>query len=113
MERRFRLRHFRRIGLFVAGLVCILAGLALAVLPGPLTIPPVLLGLYLWSLEFEFAARFFDRMKEKGDAAWEQAKCKPVISALVTGGGLVAAGAVMWAVVTYDLVDKAKDAVGF
>jgi hypothetical protein len=33
-----------RIGVFVLGLLCILVGIGLAVLPGPLTIPPVLLG---------------------------------------------------------------------
>jgi hypothetical protein len=111
-ERRSRLRHVRRVGIFLAGLVCILAGIALAVLPGPLTIPPVLLGLYLWSLEFEFAARFFDSMKEKADDAWAQAKRKPVMSALLPGGGGVPAPAAIWAVLHFELVDKGKDAVG-
>ena len=41
-----------RVGVFVAGLLCIALGVALAVLPGPLTIPPVLLGLWIWSTEF-------------------------------------------------------------
>src|SRR6478736_210418 len=48
-------RTVRRVVLFVAGLLLILLGLALIVLPGPLTIPPVLMGVWLWSLEFEFA----------------------------------------------------------
>jgi hypothetical protein len=34
-----------RVGVFVVGLLCIALGFALAALPGPLTIPPVLLGL--------------------------------------------------------------------
>ena len=42
----------RRAGIFVLGLLFILGGLALAVLPGPLTIPLVLLGLWVWSWEF-------------------------------------------------------------
>ena len=46
-----------RVGVFAAGLVCIAIGFALAVLPGPLTIPPVLLGLWIWSTEFRFAER--------------------------------------------------------
>src|SRR3954467_1105555 len=54
-----------RIGVFVAGLACIALGFALAVLPGPLTIPPVLLGLWIWSTEFAFAKRFFDSFKGK------------------------------------------------
>ena len=36
-----------RVGVFVLGLVFILGGFALAIFPGPLTIPPVLLGLYI------------------------------------------------------------------
>src|SRR5689334_6847296 len=51
--------HAWRVGVFLLGLVCILGGFALAVLPGPLTIPPVLLGLWLWSTEFEWAHKFF------------------------------------------------------
>jgi hypothetical protein len=51
-------------------------------------------------------------MKEKADEAWEQAKAKPVTSAVITVLGLVAAGAVIWAVMHFDLVDKAKDAIG-
>ena len=48
-------RTLRRIVVFVAGLLLILLGLVLIVLPGPLTIPPILLGVWLWSREFEFA----------------------------------------------------------
>jgi hypothetical protein len=105
-------RSLRRAAIFIAGLAFILLGIALAVLPGPLTIPPVLLGLWIWSTEFAFAERFFDSMKAKGDEAWEAAKRKPVLSAIVTGGGLVAAAAVIWAVVHYELVAKLKDSVG-
>lgn len=102
----------RRVLVFVAGLVCILAGFALVVLPGPLTIPPIVLGLYIWSKEFTFAERLFDRAKAQFDEAWEAAKRKPVQSAIITGGGLVLAGVVLWAVLHYDLIAKAKDAVG-
>ena len=62
---------------FIAG------GLALAVLPGPLTIPPVLIGLWIWSSEFAFAQRFFDAFKEKADEAWEQPSAHPVSSAAI------------------------------
>ncbi|MEA2126608.1 MAG: hypothetical protein QOI80_3390 [Solirubrobacteraceae bacterium] len=110
--RRSRLRHIRKGAVFLAGLACIAVGIALAVLPGPLTIPPVLLGLWIWSTEFEFAHRFLETARRTFDDAWEQAKRRPISSAIVTAAGLVGAAAVIWAVLHYDLVAKAKDAVG-
>jgi hypothetical protein len=79
-RRRDRLRSRRdvgavyRIGVFVTGLLFIALGLALAVLPGPLTIPPVVLGLWIWSTEFRFARRLFESFERKGQKAWAQAK---------------------------------------
>ena len=55
-------------------------------LPGPLTIPPVLLGLWIWSTEFEWAHRFFRPFKEKGKDAWAHAKRHPVSSTVLTVG---------------------------
>ncbi len=111
-ERKQRARFIRKAAFFIAGLVCILAGFALVVLPGPLTIPPIVLGLYIWSKEFAFAERLFDRAKAQFDEAWEAAKRKPVQSAIITGGGLILAGVVLWAVIHFELIAKAKDAVG-
>src|SRR5690349_6342937 len=104
--------HACRIGIFVARLACIAAGFALAVLPGPLTIPPVLLGLWIWSTEFAFAERFFDRIQDKAKDAWAHAKLHPASSATVTIGGLALAGVAFWAVGHFELVAKTKDAVG-
>ena len=101
-----------RIAIFVVGLLCIVLGFALAVLPGPLTIPPVLLGLWIWSTEFRFAERLFDSFKRKAQEAWAHAKAHPASSAAITIGGLTAAGVAMWAVSHFDLVAKGKDAVG-
>ena len=101
-----------RVGVFVAGLLCIAAGFALAVLPGPLTIPPVLLGLYIWSTEFAWAKRFFDAFKEKARDAWTHAKAQPVSSTLITVGGIAAAIVVVILVRQYELVAEARDAVG-
>jgi hypothetical protein len=101
-----------RVGVFVAGLLCIILGFALAVLPGPLTIPPVLLGLWIWSTEFEWAHKLFEKFREKGREAWAHAKRHPVSSGVLTVGGLVAAGAAFWAVQHYHLVDQAKQLVG-
>ena len=105
-------RYVWRIGVFLVGLLCIGAGFALAVLPGPLTIPPVLLGLWIWSTEFEWAHRLFVTFQKKGKAAWEHARRHPVSATIITVGGLVAAGAAIWATGHYDLVDRAKDLVG-
>ena len=101
-----------RIGVFVAGLVCVAIGVALAVLPGPLTIPPVLLGLWIWSTEFDWARRFFVTFREKGRAAWQHAKLHPVTSAGITIGGIAVMGAVVWAVGHYQLVERVTEYVG-
>ncbi len=101
-----------RIGVFVAGLLCVAAGVALAVLPGPLTIPPVLLGLWIWSTEFAWAQRFFDTFKRKAKEAWAHARLHPVSSAVVTVGGLVLAGVAVWAVTHFGLVDAVRDRLG-
>src|SRR3712207_3554890 len=57
------IREVYRVVVFIAGLLCMAVGVALMALPGPLTIPPVLLGLWIWSTEFAFAERFFDKFK--------------------------------------------------
>ena len=101
-----------RVFVFVAGLLFVALGIALAVLPGPLTIPPVLVGLWIWSTEFDWARRFFLTFRRKADEAWAHAKHHPASSAVLTLGGLAAAGAVFWAVAHYGLVDRAKDLVG-
>ena len=105
-------RTLRRIVVFVAGLLLILLGLVLIVLPGPLTIPPILLGVWLWSREFEFARRWLRPVKKQGAAAWEAAQERPVHTALVTVLGLVGAAFLIWAALRYDLLDRGRDFVG-
>ena len=97
---------------FVVGLLFILLGLALAALPGPLTIPPILVGLYVWSTEFAWADRLLDRAKRSAREAWENAKRRPVLTGLVTVSGLIAFGIGVWLVGKYDLVARAKELVG-
>lgn len=101
-----------RVGVFVAGLLFVLLGLALTVLPGPLTIPPVLLGLWVWSTEFEWARRVFVTFRSKARDAWRHARQHPVSSTAVTVGGLAAAALVFWAVGHFELVDRGRSALG-
>jgi hypothetical protein len=101
-----------KVAVFMLGLLFILLGIALAALPGPLTIPPILLGVWIWSSEFGWADRLLDRAKRSAREAWENAKRRPVVSALVTGGGLVALGVAVYLVGRYEVVDRARDAVG-
>jgi hypothetical protein len=105
-------RTLRRLVLFVAGLLLIITGLVLIVLPGPLTIPPILLGVWLWSLEFEFARRLLRPLREKGAVAWAQARAKPVHTTVVTVLGLAGAVLVVWAAFRFDLLDRGRDLVG-
>jgi len=97
---------------FVLGLLFILLGVALVALPGPLTIPPILVGLYIWSTEFGWAHRLLERAKVSAREAWEKAKNKPLVSALVTIGGLVALFVGIYLVGRYDLVARGRDLIG-
>jgi uncharacterized membrane protein YbaN (DUF454 family) len=105
-------RTVRKVVFFVAGLVLIIIGLVLIVLPGPLTIPPILAGLWLWSREFEFARRLLRPVEKKGAVAWQKAKEKPVHTTVVTVLGLVGAGVIIWATLRYDLIDRGRTLVG-
>ena len=101
-----------RVGVFVVGLLFVLLGVALTALPGPLTIPPVLLGLWVWSTEFDWARRLFATFRRKAVATWKHAKQHPVSSTVVTVGGLVLAAVAFWAVGHFELVDRGKDLLG-
>jgi uncharacterized membrane protein YbaN (DUF454 family) len=101
-----------KVGVFIVGLLFVVLGGVLAVLPGPLTIPPVLIGLWIWSTEFTWAHKLFSSFQRKARQAWEHAKVHPVSSALITIGGLAAAGVAFWAVNHYGLIERAKDLVG-
>jgi hypothetical protein len=102
-----------RIAVFVVGLLFVLLGLSLAALPGPLTIPPLLVGLWVWSTEFEWAHRFFTTVRRKAQDTWRHARQHPMSSAAVTVGGLAAAGVVFWAVDHYRLVEQVEATLGF
>ena len=105
--------HLLQVLVFLLGLLFILLGLTLAALPGPLTIPPVLVGLYIWSTEFVWADRLLERAKKSAQEAWSKAKEKPVISSLVTVAGLVALGVGIYLVGRFDLVARGRELIGF
>lgn len=105
------IREIYRLGVFVAGLLFIALGISLIALPGPLTIPPVLLGLWIWSAEFAFAERFFDSFQDKGRDAWEHARAHPVTTTLVTVGGLLAAAAAFWFMSSRGILEEATNAI--
>ena len=96
---------------FLVGLAFIVLGLALSVLPGPLTIPPVLLGLVIWALEFEFAERWVEKARDQAVEAWETAKAHPWRAAIVTGGGVVLFVVGLVVASKYELLDRAKGLV--
>lgn len=100
-----------RVSVFLLGAGFIALGLALSVLPGPLTIPPVLLGLVIWSLEFEFAQRWLDRFEKPAQQAWEAAKANPWKTGVVSGVGLAAAIAISVLAVTQDWLGFLRDAL--
>lgn len=96
----------------VVGFSFIAVGGVLVALPGPLTIPPVLLGLWILASEFAWADRLFQRAKSSASEAWDKAKQRPLASGLMTLLGLTALGAGIWALSHYDVLDRARDAVG-
>jgi hypothetical protein len=103
---------FLKVAVFVLGLFFILLGVALAALPGPLTIPPILLGVWIWSSEFGWADRLLVRAKASAKEAWEKAKQRPVVSALVTLSGLVAVGVALYLVNRFELVEHVREIAG-
>lgn len=94
---------------FLLGAAFVVLGLVLAVLPGPLTIPPILLGLAVWALEFTWAERLLVKARRRADAALLAFRRAPLRAAAVTGGGIVLAVAAGWFVAEHDLLGAVKD----
>ncbi len=68
-------RTFRKVGIFILGGTVLLIGIALLVLPGPafIVIPS---GLAILAIEFAWAKRWLDKVKEWAARAAEAAKAK-------------------------------------
>lgn len=56
----------RKIIVGVIGSTLIILGLLLVVLPGPFTLPLIILGLFVLGLEYAWARRNLERVKEQG-----------------------------------------------
>ncbi len=105
------LRQLYRLGVFVAGGFFVVLGVALAVLPGPLTIPPVLLGLWIWSTEFRWARRLFLSMRERAGRVRQHARAHLLRSIALTLVGVGAICAAVWAIRHYELLAMARQAL--
>ncbi|MCA1711406.1 MAG: PGPGW domain-containing protein [Actinobacteria bacterium] len=101
-----------KVAVLVLGGLFVALGIVLIVLPGPLTIPPVLLGVYIWSTEFAWAERLRERVTASAREAWRKARLRPVSSAVVTGGGLLLVAAALVAIRRYDVVDRVTGSFG-
>jgi len=97
---------------FVLGAAFIALGLLLVVLPGPLTIPPLLLGLYLWSTEFAWAERLRDRALAAAKETWAAARRRPIRTGAITVFGLLVLGAGVYGAGQLDLVGRVQDTLG-
>jgi hypothetical protein len=101
-----------RLVVLVVGGLFIALGLVLVVLPGPLTIPPILLGLWIWSTEFAWAERLRLRAVARWRVALAAARQRPVHSAFATASGLLLLVVALVAMRRYDIVDRVIDAFG-
>jgi hypothetical protein len=90
-------RYAYQAGVFLLGLLVILACLGLwTFLPAVLTIPPMLLGVWIWSTEFPFADGLLEWLRDKGKAGRDYAKKHPVRFGVITAAGFLVAAAAYW-----------------
>ena len=80
-----------KIAAAVLGGFFVILGMVAIVLPGPLTIPPILLGVWIWSTEFAWAERLRVRAMASARDAWETAQKNPIRSAVIAGIGILMA----------------------
>ena len=91
-------RYAYQAGVFLLGLLVILACLGLwTFLPAPLAIPPMLIGVWIWSTEFSFAEGLLDWLRDKAQSGRDYAKKHPVKFGLMTTAGLLIGVAGYWA----------------
>jgi hypothetical protein len=85
-------------GVFLLGLLVVIACLGLwTVLPAPLAIPPMLIGVGIWATEFPFADRLLQWLKGRARSGRDYAKRHPVKFGLMAAAGLLIGVAGYWA----------------
>jgi hypothetical protein len=100
---RDRHRLFRA-GVFVVGLLLVLVGAAMWLLSLLLALPPVFVGLWVWSREFQWGHRLFRAFLRRASSLWSRVKSRPVRWAIITLGGVSVAWVGSWAWGHYGLV---------
>jgi hypothetical protein len=93
-----------RAGVFVAGLALVLVGATMWLLSLLLAVPPVFVGLWVWSREFHWGHRLFRAFLRRAESLWVRVRSRPVRWAVITLGGVGVAGAGYWAWAHYGLV---------
>ena len=92
-ERRHRLL---RVGVFVVGLLLILVGVVMWLVSALLAVPPVFVGLWLWSREFHWGHRLFKAFLGRARSLSSRVKARPMRWAVVTVAGVGVAWALYW-----------------
>ena len=96
--RESRNRHLLfRTGVFLVGLLLILVGAAMWLVSVLLAVPPVFVGLWVWSREFRWGHRLFAAFLGQARSLWSRVKARPVRWAFITAGGVGVAWAGYWA----------------
>ena len=103
-ENRGRHRLFRAGRLRVVGLLLILVGAAMWLLSLLLALPPIFVGLWVWSREFQWHTGCSARSCGRAGSLWSRVKSRPVRWAAITLGGVGVACAGYWAWGHYGLV---------
>ncbi len=67
-----------------------------------------LLGLLIWSLEFDFAQALLDRAKVPAQKAWDEARRHPWRTGLASGGGVGIVVLLIVLALRYGLVEHAR-----
>ena len=93
---RGRHRTFR-VAVFLVGLVLTVGGAAMWLVSSLLALPPVLLGVWVWSREFHWGHRLHRACLRQADSLWSRVKLRPVRWALITLVGIGSAWAAFWA----------------
>jgi hypothetical protein len=86
-----------RVGVFVAGLLLMMAGLTLWLASVLLAAPLMFVGLWVWSREFHWGHRLFRGFLRRLAGLWSRVRSRPVRWTLLTVGGIAVAWAGYWA----------------